>query len=166
VSYVYTMECGCKWESSFPRTRGSRVPWCRVWAHRPAQTGLVEGPFEETRFPNIVRDRENDGWRVTPVYTVWRRLKDGYVHASAGSPANLGHPYKPHDGTVTLTGFETLLVTDDWMAAHARIVAERGVDEMELSARKSRELWRDPGFCPQLKIWPEIKHLAKSGEGS
>lgn len=125
MSYVYIMACGCKWASSFPRTRGSRVPWCHVWTHKGGQTELVEGPFEESRYANAERDRKLDGYPVTPVYTVWRRLKDGYVHASAGTPANLGHPYKPNDGTVNLTGFETLLVTDDWMAAHARIVAER-----------------------------------------
>ena len=132
MTYVYTMGCGCTWASSFPRTRGSRVPWCRRWDHRglfPQRT-LTEGPFEETLRPGTVTMREHDGYSVTPVYTVWRRQKDGYVAASAGTPTNVGHPYKPDDGTaVRANGFETLLVTDDWDAAHARIVAERVGDE-------------------------------------
>jgi len=128
MTYEYKIECGHTWKSSFPRTRGALVPCHRDFypcGYRP----LVDGPFAEPRYA-AGHEHGYYGYPVTPVYTVWRRA-DGLVNCSAGAPVDHGHPYKPQDGTVDPgEGFEVLFVTDDWPAAHGRILAERVAAEM------------------------------------
>lgn len=75
-------------------------------------------------------------------YVVWRRHPDGYVASSAGYLPRDSRHYSTAAGEMITDTFEELLVTDDWCAAHARIVAERVADEM------MREIPQEEGEIP------------------
>ena len=117
--YAYDLDCGHKFSSPFRRTPGALVRctsgdrWMPCGARH-----LVAGDFAELLGTQAQRD---NGYDLTPVYTVWRRHPDGLVSSSAGSTAPKG------DGRDT---FETLLVTDEWITARAIIRIERVSAEM------------------------------------
>ena len=121
-TFTYTMDCGHRHVSAFRRTEGATVRCTTQFCRRLSK--LTGGDFAELLGTQADRDR---GYRETPVYTVWRRHPDGYVNADAG-------PGSAPRGWNEIT-FEVLLVTDEWIAAHARIRAERVADEMNATVR-------------------------------